>query len=157
MSNSKVSAPMSRLFPFPENISERKEAFDFDSYRKRQPTPWHPHSTPGNYKYGIKPWQLFLPPGVWALPLNIIFPIWLCSLPLPPPVPLPQKFWPLFPSHLSLLPHRVELAQQSLAAVVLVLEDHVVLPNLQTGWKLWFDKPWKRMQKIGVFKTLKQD
>ena len=33
-------------------------------------------------------------------------------------------------SHLSLFPHCVELAQESLAAVVLVLEDHVVLPDV---------------------------
>ena len=33
-------------------------------------------------------------------------------------------------AHLALLPHCVELAEQPLAAVVLVFEDHVVLPHL---------------------------
>ena len=45
----------------------------------------------------------------------------------------PTVIFLLSSSHLSFLPHCVELAQESLAAVVLVLEDHVVLPNLQTG------------------------
>ena len=34
--------------------------------------------------------------------------------------------------HLALFPHGVQLAEQPLAAVILVLEDHVVLPDLET-------------------------
>ena len=76
MSNSNVSAPISRLFPFPENslVNGSFEGKQSYSHRKRQLTPWHPHSTPENYKDGIRPWQLpFVPLDVWDFHQNIIF------------------------------------------------------------------------------------
>ena len=126
---------------------EQKQSWLQNSHHRRQLAPWHPHSTPENDKYCIKPWELFVSHRtlcfpIWLFPFKLLtpvhFPPGLALLPYIYVFPSDFPTWPSFPSdwlsHLAFLPHCVELAEQPLAAVVLVLEDHVVLPNLQTEW-----------------------
>ena len=73
-----------------------------NSHRRRQLAPWHPHSTPENYKYCIKSWELFV------FHRTICFPIWISSSKLLTPVHFPPgwyialpclSLWYLVPRH----------------------------------------------------------